>query len=109
MSDVVAVDDDDLFMSECKVLRSLQIDVIIHFFNEPEDACLRLSRGSLGDPSYIFIDINIPKIPGTQCLEMICSNRNYDKSVVVIISTTMSDKDAMKHVSNRADFAVQNR
>ncbi|MBT1688074.1 response regulator [Dawidia soli] len=47
-----------------------------------------------GDPPhYIFLDINMPRISGKQCLQLIRANPRYDHVPVVMLSTSTSDAD----------------
>jgi CheY-like chemotaxis protein len=103
---VIDDDDDDIFILS-EALRNLDSEVAIQAFTDSEHACTQLFSGKVDDPDYIFMYINMPKIMGHQCLEMIRGYRDFDKTTIVMISTTMSSRDAIKHVSNGADFAVQ--
>jgi CheY-like chemotaxis protein len=99
-------DDDDIFvLTDCllRVDKNLQIAA----FNDSEDALDKLLSGKIGIPDYIFIDLNMPKIMGPQCLEIIRGNKAFENSTIVMISTTMSDQDTARHVSNGANFAVK--
>jgi CheY-like chemotaxis protein len=44
-------------------------------------------------PHYIFLDINMPRISGKQCLQHIRANARYDHVPVVMLSTSTSDID----------------
>lgn len=105
---IVAIDDDeDDMMILTEALRSLDQDAIVDAFYDSEQACTQLMSGKIESPDYVFIDLNMPKVLGAECLEMIRASRGYEKTIVVMISTTMSKKDAIEHVSKGADFAVQ--
>jgi CheY-like chemotaxis protein len=105
---VVVIDDDDddiIILSEA--LRNLDDNLIISAFTDSEHACNELSKHYGDKPDYIFIDINMPRIMGPECLVMIRSNKHLEDSKVVMISTTMWEREAIKYVSNVADYAVQ--
>lgn len=44
-------------------------------------------------PHYIFLDINMPRISGKECLQHIRANARYDHVPVVMLSTSTSDTD----------------
>lgn len=44
-------------------------------------------------PHYIFLDINMPRISGKECLQHIRANPRYDHVPVVMLSTSTSDTD----------------
>jgi CheY-like chemotaxis protein len=99
-------DDDDIFtLTDCllRVDKNLQITA----FNDSEDALDKLLTGKVGIPDYIFIDLNMPKIMGPQCLEIIRGHKAFETSTIVMISTTMSDEDSSRHVRNGASVAVK--
>jgi len=99
-------DDDDIFMlTDCllRVDKNLQIAA----FNDSEDGLDKLLAGKIGTPDFIFIDLNMPKIMGPQCLEIIRGNKAFETSTIIMISTTMSNQDTSRHVGNGANFAVK--
>ena len=99
-------DDDDIFMlTDCL----LQVDknLKITAFNDSEEALDKLIAGKVGIPDFIFIDLNMPKIMGPQCLEIIRGHKAFGTSAIVMISTTMSDQDAAGYVRKGASFAIK--
>ena len=102
---IIDDDDDDIFLLS-EALRTLDGEVNIHAFSDSEDACSHLFADKINRPDFVFIDINMPKILGPKCLEMVRANRDFDRSIVVMISTSMVEKDVIKLTGNGADFAV---
>ena len=99
-------DDDDIFMlTDCLLHTDKNLQIAA--FNDSEDALDKLVTGKIGIPDFIFIDLNMPKIMGPQCLDIIRGHKAFESSTVVMISTTMSDQDALKHKSNGANFAIK--
>ena len=105
---VVLIDDDDddiLLLSDC--LLSIDKTLQITAFNDCEEALDKLLTERIGTPDFIFIDINMPKVMGPQCLQMIRNQKVFDNSRIVMVSTTMWDTEAAKHISNGANFAIK--
>jgi CheY-like chemotaxis protein len=99
-------DDDDIFtLTDC--LLHVDKNLRVTAFNDSEDALDKLLAGKIGIPDYIFIDLNMPKIMGPQCLEIIRGHKAFESSTIVMISTTMSDQDTSRHIGNGANFAVK--
>jgi CheY-like chemotaxis protein len=47
----------------------------------------------IGVPQYIFLDINMPRINGKQCLQRLRADRRYDDVPVIMLSTSTSDSE----------------
>ena len=56
------------------------------------EALESLKHGSL-EPDYIFLDLNMPIVTGRDCLVEIRKLRRFDKTPVLIYTTSSSQKD----------------
>ncbi|AWW00390.1 response regulator [Arcticibacterium luteifluviistationis] len=61
-------------------------------FNDA-DAVLSQINSSPVKPDYIFLDLNMPKINGLECLQMFVNNSITALSKVIIYSTSSNEKD----------------
>lgn len=79
-------DPDELIIFE-EALRDLQRPVHVIFDNNSELAVKKLKRGNFV-PDYIFLDINMPKVNGWECLIAIQDLPHLAHIPIVIYSTT---------------------
>lgn len=61
-------------------------------FTDPEFAIRQLSGDDI-NPDLIFLDLNMPKMNGRQCLAAIRSLPQYVKTPVIIYSTSAEKRD----------------
>lgn len=54
---------------------------------------LRMLREGELNPDYIFLDLNMPVVTGRECLVQIRKLRTFDKTPVVIYTTSSVQKD----------------
>lgn len=92
---VLIVDDDkddrDFF---CEALH--EIDQTIHCLcaKNGHEALELLNRPKIQLPDYIFLDLNMPRLGGIQCLTALKKNKKLSKIPVVIFSTTRQYDEA---------------
>jgi DNA-binding response OmpR family regulator len=55
-------------------------------------------------PSYIFLDLNMPKMNGKQCLAEIKQHKKYRDIPVIIYSTSKQESDIVETKKLGADF-----
>lgn len=84
-------DDEDDILVLAEVLLQVNDDIeCISAVNAQDGLDLLEQRDP---PHYIFLDINMPRISGKQCLQIIRANPRYDDVPVVMLSTSTSDTD----------------
>ncbi|MEJ7643921.1 MAG: response regulator [Chryseolinea sp.] len=76
-------------------------------FNDPRKAIHTLLGKGRAIPTYIFLDINMPVLPGDICLRVIRSTPEFSDVPVAIISTFMSDEESKRLYTLGANFALQ--
>jgi CheY-like chemotaxis protein len=92
-STIMLVDDDaddQLFFLDAisAIDKSLRCDVV----NNGLEAMLRLNSNSL--PGVIFLDLNMPKMNGYECLQQIKKSDALKQIPVIIFTTTNNPKEA---------------
>jgi CheY-like chemotaxis protein len=58
-------------------------------------------------PDVIFLDINMPRLNGLECLDKIKSNINYKSIPIVIFSTSNSEENINNAYSRGANHYIQ--
>lgn len=109
---ILNIDDDsedrEMFCDALKI-----VDPNIHFVPMDSGRCaLDFLDDAPISPDYIFIDINMPKMNGYECLEQILCDRKNDSSCIIMYSTTFDPKDkakfekrGIKHLSKCGTFS----
>jgi CheY-like chemotaxis protein len=96
---ILAVDDDaddlELFRD---ALRHIDPSIKLMTATNGEEALSFLSKDTMVSPDLIFLDINMPRIDGRECLKFIKSENFLKRIPVIMLSTTVSaeDKEAFK-------------
>src|SRR5262245_39932288 len=89
-------DDEDDRLLFCEAASDLNMDLHCETCEGGEDAfkLLKACKGEL--PDFIFLDLNMPRMSGKQCLAKLKSNKAYKHSPVVIYSTARMDRDVIE-------------
>jgi CheY-like chemotaxis protein len=95
-------DSDDLeFMRDA--LRRLDPSIQYMSFVYPEEA-INLLKELIVLPDYIFIDINMPKINGEDCLRLLRADQKFKTTPIILCSTSMPDDVSQKLLRAGANF-----
>jgi CheY-like chemotaxis protein len=102
--------DDDLDDQEIFLMALQEIDenISCHFANNGIEGLEKLNQDHSYIPDYIFLDINMPKMNGMECLPEI-KKLNHLQGVKIIMYSTSADK-RMMHESRTLganDFLVK--
>lgn len=83
--------DDQLFFIDAinAIDQSLRCDVM----NDGVEAMVHLKQVKM-PPRLIFLDLNMPKMNGYECLEAIRKYDNYKETPVIIITTSSNPREA---------------
>jgi len=73
-------------------LRDTNSDFKCIFFPDCESALAYFSSKAVTPPGYVFIDINLPRINGDECLQQLQKLREFDNPCIVIYSTSIPDQ-----------------
>lgn len=82
-------DDQDIF---CMALDDLGEDISCVFANDGREGFMKLNTDALFEPNYIFIDLNMPRMNGLQCLTAIKSIDRLKKVPIFMYSTSNDPK-----------------
>jgi len=88
------------------VLGELKIRTIINTVNDGIELMEYLSNGDNTLPHLLFLDINMPRKNGLECLKEIKANSKFEDIAIAIFSTSMSDKDIEETLINGANIYI---
>ena len=87
---VVIIDDDSDDLEIMKeALSHVDSSLLCISFVYPDEAIRLLARELILLPDYIFIDINIPRISGQECLATLRKIKEFDDVPIIMYSTSM--------------------
>jgi CheY-like chemotaxis protein len=86
-------DKDDRFFF-AKALKEVSIPTKLVTINDGEKLIDYLSKNSDKLPDILFLDLNMPRKNGSECLEEIKSNKKIMQVPVIIYSTSLNDSIA---------------
>ena len=84
------VDDQEVF---CEVLKEINSSIECITAADCEEVLTILQNNLPGLPDYIFLDLNMPKMNGKQCLEALKEHEVFKNIPVIIYSTSSSIRD----------------
>jgi CheY-like chemotaxis protein len=108
MKTAVLIDDDrdDLeFLEEAIKQVDNSVRCISYLFCD--DALNKILTNSSGVPNYIFIDMNMPRLDGTECLRELRREPKLKNVPIAILSTSMPSPVARTLRENGATFTFQ--
>lgn len=83
-------DDIDIF---CEAVRFIDKSIQCFTASSSEKAMAILSACAIPVPDYIFLDINMPRIDGRECLKQIKQHSLYKWVPTIICSTSIPEKE----------------
>jgi len=111
---LLADDDEDDCMFFQQALEDLPFTAILQTVNDGEQLMNLLMANTLKLPDVLFLDLNMPRKNGYQCLAEIKLNDNLKKLPVIIYSTSFNneaanllyEEGAQHYIRKPGDFAV---
>lgn len=90
---VLADDDEDdrLFFTEA--FEELKIQTKVDIYKDGVALMEALNRSNSSLPNILFLDLNMPKKSGLECLNEIKSNKKFKDIAIAIYSTSASEED----------------
>lgn len=85
------VDDRDFF---CEALCEIDGSIQCVCATNGDEALNLLNRPNVVTPDYIFLDLNMPRLSGKQCLAAIKKIKKLSQIPVIIFSTTRQNEEA---------------
>jgi len=92
---IIIDDDEEDVMMLCDVVRELDNNIDFVIANNGEDALEKI-QALQSLPDFIFLDLNMPRMNGKQCLKEIRKNDNYSGVPVIIYTTSSSERDKVE-------------
>jgi CheY-like chemotaxis protein len=104
-SKMILLIDDDTEDQEIFVdaLRHIDSSVLCLGFTDGEEALRLLETEIVGVPDVIFLDLNMPRITGKQCLTAIKGIAKLNEVPIVIYTTSADKKDREEALALGAD------
>ena len=108
MKAVILIDDDpdELELME-QAIRDYYGPVNCSAYSDPEEALKAILSNTDTPPDVVFIDINMPKLTGDMCLQVLRKELSLNNVVIAMISTYMDSENQVFLVRNGADFAFK--
>ncbi|HWA35706.1 MAG TPA: response regulator [Cyclobacteriaceae bacterium] len=98
---IVLIDDDEDDLEILKLtIRSVHPEVNCVCFFDADVALGAMMKEETPAPHLVFIDINMPRMSGDVCLKEIREQPKFDRTKIVMISTSIPDsfrKKLLKH------------
>jgi CheY-like chemotaxis protein len=100
--------DDDLEDIEifCDAVREIDPSVICLVAKSADEA-LQILNSDIELPAYIFLDINMPKVDGNECLREIKKDTRLNRIPVIMYSTYSRKTDIETYRSLDAGFLIK--
>ncbi|MEC5393810.1 response regulator [Bergeyella sp. RCAD1439] len=89
---ILADDDEDDRLFFTDAFEELKIHTKIHTFKDGEELMTYLNDPESMLPEILFLDLNMPKKNGMECLEEIRSSDRFREMAVAIYSTSSSEE-----------------
>ncbi len=99
-------DEDDCFLFE-EALNALPIEFQLKKVFNGDDLCTYLLAENIVYPDIIFLDLNMPRKNGFECLRLIKSNINVKHIPIVIISTSIDETAILQVYNNDASQYIR--
>ncbi len=104
---IILADDDEGDRAIFKeALEGLEIETIVHTVNNGMELMAYLTQENAPLPHLIFIDLNMPRKNGLECLKEIRNNEKLKDTFIAIYSTSGSEKDMEDTFINGANIYI---
>jgi CheY-like chemotaxis protein len=94
---ILLIEDDDVdVMTVKRALKDLKVTNELVPIGDGEEAIEYLKRESAVKPCIVLLDLNMPKMDGTEFLKIVKADNALKKIPVVILTTSSSDRDVIE-------------
>lgn len=90
---ILADDDEDDRLFFVDAFEELKINTKVKTLNDGVELINYLNQDDVQLPNVLFLDLNMPRKNGLECLEEIKSNPKFDDIAIAIYSTSASEDD----------------
>ncbi|GGD35581.1 response regulator [Flavobacterium orientale] len=97
--------DDRLFFKDA--FDELKINTIVDTYCDGEELMTFLNNENSKLPNIIFLDLNMPRKNGFECLLEIKKNKKFDSIAIAIYSTSSSEEDIENTFINGANIYIK--
>ncbi len=105
---ILLADDDEADRILFKeAFEEMEIEINFQSVNDGVQLMNHLDKKDTPLPDFLFLDINMPRKNGLECLKEIRSNNLYKDVPVAIYSTSASDRDVEEAFQNGATVYIQ--
>ncbi len=85
-------DEDDRFFFK-EAIDKVKIKTVLTMVNDGVELMEYLNNPENTNPHVVFLDLNMPRKGGIECLQEIRSNKEFSNLTIAIYSTSASDND----------------
>lgn len=103
---LLADDDESDRLLFIEAFLELKIETIVHTVNSGIELMEWLNMENVHLPHLLFLDLNMPRKNGLQCLKEIRSNKKLKDISIAIYSTSDSEKDIEETFLNGANVYI---
>ena len=105
---LLADDDPEDRMIMADSFRELKLSKVIHFVENGESiiSYLEAIKDETALPSLIILDLNMPRMNGTQTLKSIKGNERYKRIPVIIFSTSINSIEMEECIKTGAESYI---
>ena len=103
---LLADDEEDDRLLFVDALKELKIKTIIQTVNDGVELMEYLNNPDNKLPQLIFLDLNMPRKNGLECLKEIKANDKLKDIAIAIFSTSMSENDIEQTLMNGANVYI---
>jgi CheY-like chemotaxis protein len=84
-------EDDRLFFNDA--FKEIKIKTVVETVNDGVELMSFLGKNTLKTPNILFLDLNMPRKSGLECLEEIKRMEHLNEMAIAIYSTSASEED----------------
>ena len=103
---LLADDDEGDRLLFTDALKELKTKTIVHTVNDGIEFMEYLAKNGNHLPQLIFLDLNMPRKNGLECLKEIRSNYKLNDVAIAIFSTSLAEKDIEEIFINGANVYI---
>lgn len=103
---LLADDEEDDRLLFTDALKELKVKTIVHTVSDGVELMDYLSKAANSLPHLLFLDLNMPRKNGFECLKEIRSNSKLNEVAIAIFSTSLSEKGIEETLINGANVYI---